>query len=430
MHRWLLLLFVLAACRGDEDVTPPVVTWEWPAVHGSTYPAGEPVSAAATFEDEAAGCSGCTWAMELRAADGVTLLGRISGEGERAEVAFPPGLTSGDGWLAALVEDAHGNLGAGFRRVWVESKPAPETAVVVARNGNEVWGEMAPWDVNVVAPWGGAPGVGAGRLGGLAAARMPGGSEVWAAASGGSAWTPAVVALAPRATGGLDVLHTDGYVELSADGDVGLMIPASAADRLPRAMAGGGNGIWLALLEDQTASSTALIRIFNRTTGAETVALPLPFPVWDIAPAGTADAFRFLSPETGWNRIEAASGQVSELDATFPNNATSAAFLPESAGDLIATNTPDGTTLIAHRTGGILTEWSGGCLDSWSFDPGSGAWFALERSAPWHPAQAALGETPPPSTGRIIRWDLTEGWSVAANGLGIHCIDLAVVTLE
>jgi hypothetical protein len=207
------------------------------------------------------------------------------------------------------------------------------------------------------------------------------------------------------------------------------MIPASAADRLPRAMAVGGNGIWLALLEDQTASTTALIRIFNRTTGAETAALPLPFPVWDIAPAGTADAFRFLSPETGWNRIEAASGQVSELDATLPNNATSAAFLPESSGDLIATTTPDGTTLIAHRTGGILTEWPGGCLDSWSFDPGSGAWFALERSAPWHPAQAALGETPPPSTGRIIRWDLTQGWSVAANGLGIHCIDLAVVTL-
>lgn len=430
MRRFHLLLIVLFACRGQGDVTPPVVTWEWPATNGSSYTAGEPVAAAATFADGDDGCAGCTWAMELRAGDGVTLLGRVSGAGDRAEVVFPPGLISGDGWLAALAEDEQGNLGAGFRRVWVEAEPAPETAVIVARNGNEVWGEEGPWDVNVMAPWGGSPGVGTGRRGGLAAARMPGGSEVWAAASGGSAWTPAVVALAPRAAGGLEVLHTDGYVELVADGQVGLMMPASAANRLPRAMAGGGDGVWLALLEDQTASATAHIRIFNRSTGAETAALPLPFPVWDIAPAGTADAFRFLSPETGWNRIEAASGQVSELDATFPTDATSATFLPASAGDLIATTTPDGTTRITHRTGGLLTEWTGGCLGSWSHDPGSGAWYALERTAPWHPAQAALGETPPPSTGRIIRWDLATGWSVASTGWGINCIAIAVVALE
>ena len=434
MRPWMPVFLALLSlsCRPERDRLPPVVTWESPGQNGALFAADEVVTAAVHFSDADLPCNTCTWSVELRSADALTLRARISGEGERAEVAFPPGQSVGEAWLAAVVEDASGNRAAGFRQIQIAPSPAPNTEWIVARNNPaSVGGISTPWPVNTISAWAGPGTVASGRRGGLAVARMPAGEVAWSATSGGSAWTPVIVAM-EMADDRLWVTHSDGFEELTASGQEGLSIPASAGDRLPRAMAVGGNGVWLALLEDQTASASAHIRCLHRTTGAQTAALSLPFPVWDIAPDGSDDAFVFLSPENGWNRIDAASGQVAVLGAAapLPPTTTSAVFLPGGGGDLIACTTSDDATWMAHRETGVLDAWPNGSLASWAFDPGSGAWLALELTSPWHPADAALGQAPPPSTGRLIGWSPSEGWSVVATGLGSDCIALAVIASE
>jgi hypothetical protein len=199
---------------------------------------------------------------------------------------------------------------------------------------------------------------------------------------------------------------------------------------LPKAFAVDDSEQWLMVLEDRPSDNTSRLRGWNRETGAETTAMDLPFPIVDLQAEGSGSSFVFLSPENGWSRVDAGTGNLMEISGFWTENLEHMSFLPSSAGELFSAVQENDLLVIAHRESGILDVWDAGYLTNWSVNPETQSWWAIERTGPWHPVQVALGATPPPSTGRLIQWNPTNGWSTAALGVGVDCRDLTLASFE
>lgn len=408
-----LLIASLMICGCEpEDATPPVVTWEIPSVDGAAFSEGDAIPFSVTIADD----NPESWVVELRQADGITPISRTEGTGPTADGTFTA--VAGAALMAAVAEDAAGNRGAAFRTLSVEAAPEPEwhwVAVDRAGRVRTAQSEGTPGPpLNAVCAWGEAGALGRGDVTAVT------GTTDWApGAAAGGVFAPGVLALQPLANGGIRVVHPGGWAEVSPTGVTTWESPAGGDGWLPLTAVGTDN--FVALVEAFPAGSDTRIRMVNRTSGAETAAVTLPFEVWLLMPE-TADSFRFLSPSTGWTRIAAASGAMVEIPiaevAAAPGDWVAAEWLAGSA--LVAGITAAGQTEILSPGTGIIDSFDG-AVGGWVADPAGGSWLGIEREAPWSSAGFALGETLEPSTGRLIRWSGPGTSSVESLNLGEEC---------
>lgn len=434
IHLLFWSLFWLSGCKPNPDLEPPVILWEVPSGIGAVFESTANIPVRVTITDNGVGCHGCEWHIELRQSDGITLVAQVQGTGADAEAVFSSGLLEGHAWLATIAEDESGNRTAAFKEIDIVPQPAPDLRWWVAQGNGQILGESdagtIPWTPNVLTGWPGNGGLVVGRDGGLALGFFPETGTWWSQPSGGSAWDPAVIELMPVGDLSVGVLHTDGYAEVRFQGNVELSFPATSSMHLPKAFAIDDSEQWLMVLEDRPSDNTSRLRGWNRETGAETTSMDLPFPIDDLQAEGSGSSFVFLSPENGWNRVDAETGNLTEVSGFWSENLEHMSFLPSSGGELFSAVQENELLVIAHRESGILDGWDVGILTNWSVNPQTQSWWAIERTGPWHPVQVALGATPPASTGRVIQWNPTIGWSTIAAGLGVDCRDLAIASLE
>lgn len=434
IHLLFWSLLWLSGCKPDPDLEPPVILWEVPSGFDAVFESSENIPVRLRITDDGVECHLCDWHIELRQADGITLVARLQGTGAEAEAVFSSGLLEGRAWLAAIAEDEAGNRAAAFKEIDIVPEPASALSWWVVQENGEIIGEsnagLVPWTPNVLTGWPGNGGLVVGRDDGVALGLFPGMGNWWSEPSGGSAWTSAVVHLMPVNDITVGVLHADGYAELGIQGSVGFSFPASSSMHLPKTFAIDDSEQWLMVLEDRPGDNTSRLRGWNRETGVETTAIDLPFPIDDLQAEGSGSSFLFLSPQNGWNRVDAGTGNLTEISGFWSENLAHMSFLPSSAGELFSAMLENELLVIAHRESGILDVWEGGSLTNWSVNPQTQSWWAIERTGPWHPVQAALGASPPASTGQLIQWTATSGWSTAVSGLGVGCRDLAIASLE
>lgn len=416
----LLIASLLMTGCAPEDATPPIVAWQIPSVDGAAFSEGDAIPFAVTITDH----NPESWVIELRKADGITPISRTEGTGTTAEGTFTA--VAEAALMAAVAEDAAGNRGAAFRTLSVEEAPEPEWHWVAVDRAGRVRTALSAGTpgapLNAVCAWGEAEALGRGDVTAVT------GTADWApGAATGGVFTPGILTLQPLANGAIRVVHPGGWAEISSTGATTWEATAGGDGWLPRTAAETAN--FVALVEAFPAGSDTRIRFVNRTSGAETASVTLPFEVWMLMPEN-ADQFRFLSPSTGWTRIAAASGAMIEIPiaevAAAPGDWVAAEWL--AGGALVAGITAAGRTEILSPEAGIIDSFDG-AVGGWVADPSDDSWIGIEREAPWSTDGFALGETLEPSTGRLIRWSGPGTNLVESQNLGEECSAVGFATM-